>query len=103
MPWLQAADALAIGLTRHWQNHHWQCVAWWRLKFSVPLWSVAAAVCAAALCCSLDSMVAHMQEEEQTMLPQLSAVLDVETQLRLGILFEAAKVNYIYEPCTVEQ
>jgi hypothetical protein len=28
------------------------------------------------------------------MLPQLSAVLDVETQLRLGILFEAAKVSH---------
>jgi hypothetical protein len=34
-----------------------------------------------------------VQEEEQTTLPQLSAVLDVETQLRLGILFEAAKVR----------
>jgi hypothetical protein len=44
-------------------------------------------------------MVAHMQEEEQIMLPQLSAVLDVETQLRLGILFEAAKVSCA-EPAT---
>lgn len=34
-----------------------------------------------------------MQEEEATLLPQLAAVLDAESQLRLGILFEAAKVG----------
>lgn len=43
--------------------------------------------------CRLDSVVAHMQEEETTVLPQLAAVLDAESQLRLGILFEAAKVG----------
>lgn len=37
--------------------------------------------------------MAHMQEEETTVLPQLAAVLDAESQLRLGILFEAAKVG----------
>lgn len=34
-----------------------------------------------------------LQDEETTVLPQLAAVLDVVTQLRLGILFEAAKVG----------
>lgn len=42
---------------------------------------------------SLDSMITHMQEEETTLLPQLAAVLNAETQLQLGIYFEAAKVR----------
>eukprot|EP00878_Enallax_costatus_P019728 GHUV01020821.1.p1 GENE.GHUV01020821.1~~GHUV01020821.1.p1 ORF type:complete len:416 (+),score=170.15 GHUV01020821.1:427-1674(+) len=42
---------------------------------------------------SMDGMIAHMQEEETTMLPQLGAVLNAETQLQLGIHFEAAKVR----------
>ncbi|KAF6257432.1 hypothetical protein COO60DRAFT_1523864 [Scenedesmus sp. NREL 46B-D3] len=42
---------------------------------------------------SLDAMVQHMQEEESSLLPQLAAVLNAETQLQLGIQFEAAKVR----------
>lgn len=33
------------------------------------------------------------------MLPQLAAVLDAESQLRLGILFEAAKVGRGHSAC----
>lgn len=36
---------------------------------------------------------AVVQEEETTLLPQLAAVLNAETQLQLGIYFEAAKVG----------
>jgi hemerythrin superfamily protein len=42
---------------------------------------------------SMDIMITHMQEEETTLLPQLAAVLNAETQLQLGIYFEAAKVR----------
>eukprot|EP00775_Hariotina_reticulata_P007151 gene7151-7366_t len=42
---------------------------------------------------SLDNMIAHMQEEESTVLPQLAAVLSAEAQLQLGIQFEASKVR----------
>eukprot|EP00882_Tetradesmus_deserticola_P000632 GHRQ01000689.1.p1 GENE.GHRQ01000689.1~~GHRQ01000689.1.p1 ORF type:complete len:463 (+),score=169.29 GHRQ01000689.1:54-1442(+) len=42
---------------------------------------------------SMDAMIAHMQEEESGLLPQLAAVLNAETQLQLGIQFEAAKVR----------
>jgi hemerythrin-like domain-containing protein len=42
---------------------------------------------------SMDSMIKHMQEEETSLLPQLAAVLNAETQLQLGIFFEAAKVR----------
>jgi hemerythrin-like domain-containing protein len=42
---------------------------------------------------SMDSMIKHMQEEETSLLPQLAAVLNAETQLQLGIHFEAAKVR----------
>eukprot|EP00879_Flechtneria_rotunda_P001617 GHRR01001777.1.p2 GENE.GHRR01001777.1~~GHRR01001777.1.p2 ORF type:complete len:344 (+),score=139.32 GHRR01001777.1:278-1309(+) len=42
---------------------------------------------------SLESMISHMVEEETTLLPQMAAVLNAETQLQLGIQFEAAKVR----------
>ncbi|WIA30568.1 hypothetical protein OEZ86_000651 [Tetradesmus obliquus] len=42
---------------------------------------------------TMDATMAHMQEEEAGLLPQLAAVLNAETQLQLGIQFEAAKVR----------
>jgi hypothetical protein len=41
-------------------------------------------LCCCCCCC---------QEEEASLLPQLAAVLNAETQLQLGIQFEAAKVR----------
>lgn len=46
-----------------------------------------------ALYCMADLLPGGLQEEETTLLPQLAAVLNAETQLQLGIHFEAAKVS----------
>jgi hypothetical protein len=49
--------------------------------------------CCSACCYNEVAVALLPQEEEATLLPQLAAVLNAETQLQLGIQFEAAKVR----------